>query len=160
MGSDKQKSTRVQRWRNKFRFVILNDDTFEELLTLRLSPLNVFVFSVVSIFTTITLTTTLIAFTPLKELIPGYASSKLRREAIELALKTDSLELVLEQNEHYLGGVQRILQGEIIDSVLVDLSSQDSSQVEIILSNPSTQDSAFREWVEEENAFTLSQKST
>jgi murein DD-endopeptidase MepM/ murein hydrolase activator NlpD len=159
MRSDKQKSTRVQRWRNKFRFVILNDDTFEELLTLRLSPLNVFVFSVVSVFTTITLTTTLIAFTPLKELIPGYASSKLRREAIELALKTDSLELVLEQNEHYLGGVQRILQGEVIDSVLVDLSSQDSSQVEIILSNPSTQDSAFREWVEEENAFTLSQKA-
>ena len=113
----------------------------------------------VSVFTTITLTTTLIAFTPLKELIPGYASSKLRREAIELALKTDSLELVLEQNEHYLGGVQRILQGEIIDSVLVDLSSQDSSQVEIILSNPSTQDSVFREWVEEENAFTLSQKA-
>ena len=159
MGSNKQKSNRVQRWRNKFRFVILNDDTFEELLTLRLSPLNVFVFSVVSVFTTITLTTTLIAFTPLKELIPGYASSKLRREAIELALKTDSLELVLEQNEHYLGGVQRILQGEIIDSVLVDLSSQDSSQVEIILSNPSAQDSVFREWVEEENAFTLSQKA-
>ena len=144
MGSNKQKSNRVQRWRNKFRFVILNDDTFEELLTLRLSPLNVFVFSVVSVFTTITLTTILIAFTPLKELIPGYASSKLRREAIELALKTDSLELVLEQNEHYLGGVQRILQGEIIDSVLVDLSSQYSSQVEIILSNPSTQDSVFR----------------
>lgn len=159
MAKDPQKTTRVQRWRNKFRFVILNDDTFEELLTLRLSPLNIFTFSVLSIATTIALTTTLIAFTPLKELIPGYASSKLRREAIDLALKTDSLELALEYNQKYLNSIQRILQGEVVDSVLQDLESDTSLGNEAItLSEPSAQDSAFREWVEEENAFTLSNR--
>jgi murein DD-endopeptidase MepM/ murein hydrolase activator NlpD len=159
MAKDPQKTTRVQRWRNKFRFVILNDDTFEELLTLKLSPLNIFVFSVLTITVTIALTTTLIAFTPLKELIPGYASSKLRREAIELALTTDSLELALEQNEKYLEGIQRILQGEIIDTVLLELSEDTTSTPETVqLSNPSSQDSAFREWVEEENAFTLNSR--
>lgn len=159
MAKDPQKTTRVQRWRNKFRFVILNDDTFEEILTLRLSPLNIFTFSVLSIATTIALTTTLIAFTPLKELIPGYASSKLRREAIDLALKTDSLELALEYNQNYLNSIQRILQGEVIDTVLQELQNDTSvGNDPIVLSEPSAQDSAFREWVEEENAFTLSNR--
>ena len=159
MAKDPQKTTRVQRWRNKFRFVILNDDTFEEILTLRLSPLNIFTFSVLSIATTIALTTTLIAFTPLKELIPGYASSKLRREAIDLALKTDSLELALEYNQNYLNSIKRILQGEVIDTVLQELQNDTSvGNDPIVLSEPSAQDSAFREWVEEENAFTLSNR--
>lgn len=158
MAKDLKNETRVQRWRNKFRFVILNDDTFEELLTLKLSPLNIFVFSVVTIVSTIALTTTVIAFTPLKELIPGYASSKLRREAIELALTTDSLTAAIDRNERYIQGVQRILQGEVIDTVLQDLETDTSSNnAEIVLSDPSAQDSAFREWVEEENAFTLNQ---
>jgi murein DD-endopeptidase MepM/ murein hydrolase activator NlpD len=158
MAKDLKNETRVQRWRNKFRFVILNDDTFEELLTLKLSPLNIFVFSVVTIVSTIALTTTVIAFTPLKELIPGYASSKLRREAIELALTTDSLTAAIDRNERYIQGVQRILQGEIIDTVLQEIETDTSSNnAEIVLSDPSSQDSAFREWVEEENAFTLNQ---
>jgi murein DD-endopeptidase MepM/ murein hydrolase activator NlpD len=158
MAKDSKNETRVQRWRNKFRFVILNDDTFEELLTLKLSPLNIFVFSVVTIVSTIALTTTVIAFTPLKELIPGYASSKLRREAIELALTTDSLTAAIDRNERYIQGVQRILQGEVIDTVLQELETDTSSNnAEIALSDPSAQDSAFREWVEEENAFTLNQ---
>ena len=158
MAKDSKNETRVQRWRNKFRFVILNDDTFEELLTLKLSPLNIFVFSVVTIVSTIALTTTVIAFTPLKELIPGYASFKLRREAIELALTTDSLTAAIDRNERYIQGVQRILQGEVVDTVLQELETDTSSNNdEIVLSDPSAQDSAFREWVEEENAFTLNQ---
>ena len=158
MAKESKNETRVQRWRNKFRFVILNDDTFEEIITLKLSPLNIFVFSIITIITTIALTTTVIAFTSLKELIPGYASSKLRREAIELALTTDSLQVALERNERYINGVKRILEGEVIDTVLKEVSGQDTSAlVSLALSSPSTQDSAFREWVEQENAFTLNQ---
>lgn len=158
MAKESKNETRVQRWRNKFRFVILNDDTFEEIITLKLSPLNIFVFSVIAIISTIALTTTVIAFTSLKELIPGYASSKLRREAIELALTSDSLQAALERNERYINGVKRILEGEVIDTVLKEIEAQDTSAtVSLALSNPSTQDSAFREWVEQENAFTLNQ---
>ena len=158
MAKESKNETRVQRWRNKFRFVILNDDTFEEIITLKLSPLNIFVFSVIAIISTIALTTTVIAFTSLKELIPGYASSKLRREAIELALTSDSLQVALERNERYINGVKRILEGEVIDTVLKEIENQDTnSNVSLALSNPSTQDSAFREWVEQENAFTLNQ---
>ncbi len=160
MATEKQKQKRVERWRNKFRLVILNDDTFEELLTLRLSPLNVFTFSVFAIVFTIAITSVVIAFTPLKELVPGYASSKIRRQAIELSLKTDSLEGVLRQNERYVGGIQRILQGDVIDSVVQDVASEDTAtNTAVLLSSPSPTDSAFREWVEGETAFSLEQRS-
>ncbi|MDG1185709.1 MAG: M23 family metallopeptidase, partial [Schleiferiaceae bacterium] len=160
MAVEKQKQKRVERWRNKFRLVILNDDTFEELLTLRLSPLNVFTFSVFAIVFTIATTSLVIAFTPLKELVPGYASSKIRRQAVELSLKTDSLEGVLRQNERYVSGVQRILRGEVIDSVVQDVLSDDTAAgTDIVLSNPSTTDSVFRDWVEDETVFSLERRA-
>jgi len=159
MAKSLKKQKRVQRWRNKFRFVILNDDTFEEVLTLKLSPLNIFTFSVFAVLFTIGITTIVIAFTPLRELVPGYASSRLRRESIDLALKADSLEASVRANEKYISGIQRILNGEVIDSVLTELQSSSDSIDDVILSNPSSEDSAFRQWVEGENEFALDQNA-
>ena len=159
MAKSLKKQKRVQRWRNKFRFLILNDDTFEEVLTLKLSPLNIFTFSVFAVLFTIGITTIVIAFTPLRELVPGYASSRLRRESIDLALKADSLEASVRANEKYISGIQRILNGEVIDSVLTELQSSSDSIDDVILSNPSSEDSAFRQWVEEENEFALDQNA-
>jgi murein DD-endopeptidase MepM/ murein hydrolase activator NlpD len=159
MAKSSKKQKRVQRWRNKFRFVILNDDTFEEVLTLKLSPLNIFTFSVFAILFTIGITTIVIAFTPLRELVPGYASSRLRRESIDLALKADSLEASVRANEKYISGIQRILNGEIIDSVLTELQNESDSIAEVVISSPSAEDSAFRQWVEEENEFALDQNA-
>jgi murein DD-endopeptidase MepM/ murein hydrolase activator NlpD len=158
MAKRSKNQKRVQRWRNKFRFVILNDDTFEEVLTVKLSPLNIFTGSVFAILFTIAITTLVIAYTPLKEMIPGYASSKLRRESINLALKADSLETSVRLNKQYINGIQRILNGEVIDSVLIDMQEADSLDA-VVLSSPSAQDSAFRQWVEEENEFTLDQNA-
>ena len=159
MAKRSKNQKRVQRWRNKFRFVILNDDTFEEVLTVKLSPLNIFTGSVFAIMFTIAITTLVIAYTPLKEMIPGYASSKLRRESINLALKADSLETSVRLNKQYINGIQRILNGEVIDSVLIDLQEGEDSLDAVVLSSPSAQDSAFRQWVEEENEFTLDQNA-
>ena len=75
----------------KNRLVILNEDTFEEIFSLRLTLMNVFVVASIGAILIITFTTYIIAFTPLREYIPGYASTKLRQEATELALKSDSL---------------------------------------------------------------------
>lgn len=159
MAKSSKKQKRVQRWRNKFRFVILNDDTFEEVLTLKLSPLNIFTFSVFAILFTIGITTIVIAFTPLRELVPGYASSRLRRESIDLALKADSLEASVRANEKYISGIQRILNGEVVDSVLTELQNESDSLAEVVISSPSAEDSAFRQWVEEENEFALDQNA-
>jgi hypothetical protein len=91
----------------------LNEDTFEEIFSLKLTLMNVFVvFSLGGIFL-ILITTFIIAFTPLREFIPGYSSSQLKKNATELAIKSDSLERALKKNEAYIHGVQKVLRGEL-----------------------------------------------
>jgi len=97
----------------KNRLVILNEDTFEEIFSFRLTLMNVFVtFTLGGIFL-ILVTTFIIAFTPLREFIPGYSSSELKKNATKLAIKSDSLETALKKNEAYIKGVQKVLKGEL-----------------------------------------------
>lgn len=97
----------------KNRLVILNEDTFEEIFSLRLTLMNVFVVATSGAILITFVTTLIIAFTPLREYIPGYASSKLRREATELALKSDSLSDALRKNEAYQKAIIKVLKGEL-----------------------------------------------
>lgn len=98
---------------NKRRLIILNEDTFEETFSLKLSLMNVFIVVSLSTIIIITVTTFIIAFTPLREYIPGYSSSKLKKNATELALKSDSLAIVIKKNELYLNAIKKVLNGEI-----------------------------------------------
>ena len=98
---------------NKRRLIILNEDTFEETFSLKLTLMNVFVVVSLSAIFIIFVTTFIIAFTPLREFIPGYSSSKLKRDATELALKSDSLTQALECNEAYIKSLKKVLTGEL-----------------------------------------------
>ncbi|SHM88402.1 peptidase [Flavobacterium xinjiangense] len=98
---------------NKRRLIILNEDTFEETFSLKLTLMNVFVFVTLSTIIIITVTTFIIAFTPLREFIPGYSSSKLKKDATQLALKADSLTFALKKNEAYIKSIQKVLTGEL-----------------------------------------------
>ena len=98
---------------NKRRLIILNEDTFEETFSLKLTLMNVFVVVSLSAIFIIFVTTFIIAFTPLREFIPGYSSSKLKRDATVLALKSDSLSHALEQNEAYITSLKKVLTGEL-----------------------------------------------
>jgi len=97
----------------KNRLVILNDDTFEEIFSLRLTLMNVFVVATAGTILIIFVTTFIIAFTPLREYIPGYASTKLRKDATELALKSDSLSNALKKNEAYQQSIIKVLNGDL-----------------------------------------------
>ena len=97
----------------KNRLVILNEETFEELFSFKLNLMNVFVAATLGAILLITFTTFIIAFTPLREFIPGYSSSKLKKDATELALKSDSLTLALQRNEAYIKSIQKVLTGEL-----------------------------------------------
>lgn len=102
-----------KKWFTKNRLVILNEDTFEEIFSFKLNLMNVFVVATSGAILLIFLTTVIIAFTPLREFIPGYSSSKLKKDATELALKSDSLTLALKQNEAYIKSIQKVLTGEL-----------------------------------------------
>lgn len=97
----------------KNRLVILNEDTFEEIFSFKLNLMNVFVAATLGAILLISFTTVIIAFTPLREFIPGYSSSKLKRDATELALKSDSLSTALKKNEAYIKSIQKVLTGEL-----------------------------------------------
>ena len=137
---------------NKRRLIILNEDTFEETFSLKLTLMNVFVVVSLSAIFIIFVTTFIIAFTPLREFIPGYSSSKLKRDATELALKSDSLSRALEQNEAYIKSLKKVLTGELEfakfnkDSIL---SSVDEAPVEGSLS-ASKEELALRKTVNKE----------
>ncbi|MEC5164782.1 hypothetical protein RCH18_000504 [Flavobacterium sp. PL11] len=98
---------------NKRRLIILNEDTFEETFSLKLTLMNVFIFATLGAIIITFVTTFIIAFTPLREFIPGYSSSKLKKEATELALKSDSLTVALKKNEAYILSIKKVLTGEL-----------------------------------------------
>ncbi len=114
----------------KRRLVILNEDTFAEIFSLRLTLMNVFVVATLGAVVIIFVTTYIIAFTPLREYIPGYASNKLRKDATELALKSDSLANALKKNQAYLQSVVKVLNGDLQyakvnkDSILASKADQ------------------------------------
>lgn len=91
----------------------MNENTFEEIFSFRLTLMNVFVMFTLGGIFLILVTTFIIAFTPLREFIPGYSSSQLKKNATELAIKSDSLETALKKNDAYIKGIQKVLIGEL-----------------------------------------------
>jgi len=150
----KKQKTLYKRLRNKYRLVVLNDETFEEKVSLKLSRLNVFL--VLSTIAILLIGTTIlfVAFTPLREYIPGYASTELRRTSLKLAHQTDSLQQVLAYNEQYLVNIKNIINGKPVDPIDQDLSDSVATTGEL---NPkvSEADSSLRQIVEEEEQFNV-----
>ncbi len=154
MDKDEKKKARIEKLRNKYRLVVLNDDTFEEKLSLKLSRLNVVLFAILSAFVLITLTSLLIAYTPLREYIPGYASTKLKREAIRLASAKDSLEHQVSMQSNYVENIRRILSGDTLtEPVVADTNVTVSDG--IFEQGISPADSALRAFADEEDDFNL-----
>ncbi|MGZ5253879.1 MAG: hypothetical protein ACXWV4_05890 [Flavitalea sp.] len=102
-----------KRLRNRYRLVVMNDDTYEEVVTFKLSRLSVYV-TLCTMFVLLTgLTVGLIVFTPLKLYIPGYGDVNATRELRELKIKTDSLERSVRYKDQYLNNLRSVLQGEV-----------------------------------------------
>jgi murein DD-endopeptidase MepM/ murein hydrolase activator NlpD len=144
----------------KNRLVILNEDTFEEVFSLRLTLMNVFVVGTLGAVLLILATTYIIAFTPLREYIPGYASTKLKREATELALKSDSLSKALQKNDAYLHSIKRVLTGDLDvahlskDSIVADSKPVDPNDMQ-----PSDEDLKLRQEVAKEDKYNVFEKA-
>ncbi|GAO43284.1 hypothetical protein [Flavihumibacter petaseus] len=104
--------TTFKRLRNRYRLVVMNDDSYEEVVTFKLSRLSVYI-GLSTIFVVLTsLTVALIVFTPLKLYIPGYGSVSATRELRQLKMRTDSLEQAMEFKDKYLQSIKSVLQGD------------------------------------------------
>lgn len=117
-------NTTLKRLRNRYRLVVMNDDSYEEVVTFKLSRLSVYI-GLSTIFVLLTsLTVALIVFTPLKLYIPGYGSASATKELRQLKIRTDSLEQAMVYKDQYMLNIKRVLQGEepvALDTTLLNI---------------------------------------
>jgi hypothetical protein len=121
----------LKRLRNRYRLVVMNEDTYEEVVKFRLSRLSVYV-ALSSIFVLLTiLTIALIIFTPVKYYLPGvgYGDAKQIKEYNQLQIRTDSMENALKDKQQYLDNIKSILQGDVQkrDTVKLNLPVPDNT---------------------------------
>ena len=142
---------------NYYNVVVSSEDTFEERLAFKASKINVFVLMLVYSVILISFTISVVFFTQLRELVPGYSSSDLLSRAIYLTQKTDSLERQIELNNKFYKSIEDVLSGktdEFIerDNIPIDSSLNDKNLFSI---SPNSEDSILRNYVDSQDKFNL-----
>ncbi|MBN8860548.1 MAG: hypothetical protein J0H29_19305 [Sphingobacteriales bacterium] len=124
--------TTLQRLRNRYRLVVMNDDTYEEVVTVRLSRLSVYITLCTIFVVLVGLTVALLVFTPLRYYVPGYGSGSDRREMITLKLQVDSLEQQMKYRDKYLENIQNVLRGTTatvsLDTTQLNIPKEDKTE--------------------------------
>ena len=150
MAKDEKKKNN---WRDKYRFSVTNDHTFEEIWRIRLTQYNAFLLITSLIVFLIGATACMIAFTNLKEFIPGYPNVTMRRNILMSAIRLDSLDRELALRDKYFANLNAIISGNPPADIAV---RQDTTRnYKAINFNTSSQDSALRTRVENEERFNL-----
>ncbi len=145
----------IDRLRNRYRLVVMNDDTFEERFSLRLKPIGlVILISAITIVMT-TLIISLIAFTPLREYIPGYADVEMRRDLVRLSLKSDSLEQAILQRNAFIKNISNVLSGNIQTDSTLNKPVKNKS-FENLNMNPTDKEAQLRKNFERQDQYSLS----
>ena len=142
---------------NDYKVVVSSEDTFEEKFAFKASKINVFVLMLVYSVILISFTISIVFFTELRELVPGYSSSDLLNRAIYLTRKTDSLEHQIELNNKFYKSIEDVLSGktdEFIerDNIPIDSSLNDKNLFSI---SPNSEDSILRNYVDSQDKFNL-----
>jgi len=105
----------LKRLQNRYRLVVMNEDTYEEVVKFKLSRLSVYVFLSTVFVVLLGLIIALLVFTPLKYYLPGagYGDAKQRKQYEALTYRTDSLEKKLRDNEKFYEDLQKVLKGNL-----------------------------------------------
>lgn len=147
--NDKKK----RNWRDKYRFSIVNDTTFEEVWRVRLTQYNAFLLISALVLFLIGATVSLIAFTNLREFIPGYPDVIMRRNILMSAIRLDSLENELELRDKYFANMNAIISGREPEDFYSVQDTTGNYKSIVFKNNP--EDSALRAKVENEEKYNL-----
>lgn len=154
MAEEKKKIPLSERLRRKYRLVILNDASFEEKFSLRLTPGGILILvSAITIFMSFLLTS-LIAFTPLREYIPGYGDISDRKALIALSLKADSVTDLINAKNEYIENLQNVLSGNLTSDTIQPAKTEEKNNQHITI-KPSKTDSILRQEIEQQDKFSL-----
>ena len=140
---------------SRYRFVILNEENYEEQFFFRLSILNLLIISTFLFSFLIISTSLIISYTPLKEYIPGYASNLMRKQAIMNASKLDSLTISYSQSLNQLNSIKRVLTGDIEFEEFTEREFKlDTENIEVKLNSKKIkEDSLLRSIVEQQDKY-------
>lgn len=133
---------------HKHRIVVIDSDTFKEHLSLELTKTNIFVAVGTSVIVLIVLTTLLIAFTPLREIIPGYVNPKMVEQTYRNAQTIDSLEHVVQAQEKMIYNIQAVVGGA--DLSLIGTPTTDTLDDGDIVYTHSHADTLLRKDIEQQ----------
>jgi len=155
--NEKQNKTFLKRIFNDYKVVVSSEDTFEEKLSFKANKINAFIIMLLYSIILIAFTISIVFFTQLREMVPGYSSSDLLNRAIYLTKKTDSLEQQIALNNKFYKSIEDVLSGNVDEFISRDELSIDSNLINpgIFTISPNLQDSILRQYVENEDKFNL-----
>lgn len=159
MTDHKVKRKRIEKLKRRYKLALMDSDSFEEKLSVNLTRLGVIVVTLLTFLFFTVVTIYLIAFTPLREYIPGYADTNVPAQIYELNRKTDSLENAFRLKDQYLNNIKRIVAG---DSIVYNASHimSSSANYDTIRLSISAEDSMLREAYDAQTKFNLYQNRT
>lgn len=155
MAEPYKKKSLFTRLRTRYFFIIRKEDTFEERFSLRISPIALVTITGGAIVLFMILVIWAIAFTPLREYIPGYADINMRKNLIALSMKTDSLNFELQARQDYIDNLKRILSGAPAKHDSVTKNHGDTTTHPVAYVPPSHDDSMLRQTVEAQSRYNV-----
>ena len=149
-----EKKAYINKLKNKYRLIVYNDTTFEEVRSFKVNRLNMFSLIGSVVVLLVALVIVLIAFTPLREFIPGYPDGEMQKNIVQNAIRTDSLQYEIELRDQYFNNIKTIIEG---DAPVNYINSQDTNvDVGKIEFSKSKEDSLLRLKIENEQRFNIS----
>ena len=151
------KNKRKAFWKNfkfKYKLTITNEDTLEEIVGIHVSKLNgvsVLLSAVTVIFL---ITAVIIAFTPLKNYLPGYMNKEVREQVVTNALRADSLQWLMERQRMYIMNIQDIVSGSVKADSVHSIDSLTVVRSEELMERTQAEDE-FRKQYEESERYNL-----
>ncbi len=159
MESSKKKNIKKRESKN-YRLVIQEEKTYKEKFKLKLSRTNVFLTGTFISLIIISITTSVIFFTPVREYIPGYDTTKIRIQAINNLERLDSLINQLSINENYLAAVFQTIKGEDYKNIYTNESQRISVDLSELDMSLRVEDSILRKVVERDDRFNVIESET
>ena len=143
--------------KQKYKVVVSNDETFEEIISLKTNNFQLFLFALLYTILVVIFSTTIIFFTQVREYVPGYPSTDLLVSAAKITVKADSLEKELALNAQFFSAIESVLKGDSNETAQRleqdTLIKNDLKEAEIVATIP--QDSILRAYVDNQDRFNL-----
>lgn len=151
------KNKRKAFWRNfkfKYKLTITNENTLEEVVGIHVSKLNGVSVLLLTVTVIFLVAATIIAFTPLRNYLPGYMNSEVREQVVNNALRADSLQNALDRHRLYVMNIQDILRGEVKVDTVHSIDSLTVARSEELMER-TKQEEEFRKQYEEQERYNL-----